>query len=182
MDSGGYERRLVLIVTVAKGGSFFFSLVSFYIFCTLKPPPVLPLYTPTRQITMSRDPARPNVVLALADNLGWGELGCYRGGTLRGAATPRMDKLATEGLLLHNFNVETECVPTRSALMTGRHPIRTGCRQSVPAGFTQGLTPWEKTLAECFKRMPMPPLTTENDIWEIPPEDTLLTGASTSVL
>ena len=100
---------------------------------------------------MSLDPERPNVVLVLADNLGWGELGCYGGGVLRGAATPRIDKLATEGLLLHNFNVESDCVPTRSALMTGRHPIRTGCRQSVPAGFPQGLTPWERTVAECLK-------------------------------
>ncbi|GJD03086.1 sulfatase [Colletotrichum higginsianum] len=100
---------------------------------------------------MSKDPTRPNVVLILADNLGWGELGCYGGGELRGAPTPRIDRLATEGLLLHNFNVESDCVPTRSALMTGRHPIRTGCRQSVPPGFPQGLTPWERTLAECLK-------------------------------
>lgn len=70
---------------------------------------------------------------------------------LRGAATPRIDALAKEGLLLHNFNVESDCVPTRSALMTGRHPIRTGCRQSVPPGFPQGLQPWEITLPECLK-------------------------------
>ncbi|KAL4959671.1 arylsulfatase [Aspergillus stella-maris] len=101
---------------------------------------------------MSHDPNRPNIVLILADNLGWGELGCYGGGILRGAATPRIDKLASEGLLLHNFNVESDCVPTRSALMTGRHPIRTGCRQSVPAGFPQGLSEWENTLAECLKK------------------------------
>lgn len=100
---------------------------------------------------MSKDPSRPNVILVLADNLGWGELGCYGGGALRGAATPRIDALAKEGLLLHNFNVESDCVPTRSALMTGRHPIRTGCRQSVPAGFPQGLTQWEVTLPECLK-------------------------------
>lgn len=100
---------------------------------------------------MSRDPTRPNIVLILADNLGWGELGCYGGGALRGAPTPRIDAFATTGLLLHNFNVESDCVPTRSALMTGRHPIRTGCRQSVPAGFPQGLTQWERTLAECLK-------------------------------
>ncbi|KAK4501300.1 hypothetical protein PRZ48_007107 [Zasmidium cellare] len=97
---------------------------------------------------MSTNPKQPNIVLILADNLGYGELGCYGGGILRGAATPRIDDFAKEGLLLHNFNVESDCVPTRSALMTGRHPIRTGCRQSVPAGFPQGLTPWEKTLAE----------------------------------
>lgn len=100
---------------------------------------------------MSSDPSRPNIILILADNLGWGELGCYGGGALRGAPTPRIDKFATEGLLLQNFNVESDCVPTRSALMTGRHPIRTGCQQSVPAGFPQGLTPWEKTLAECLR-------------------------------
>ncbi|KAK7715472.1 hypothetical protein SLS57_006859 [Botryosphaeria dothidea] len=99
---------------------------------------------------MSKDPTRPNIVLILADNLGWGELGCYGGGALRGAPTPRIDALASTGLLLHNFNVESDCVPTRSALMTGRHPIRTGCRQSVPAGFPQGLARWEKTLAECL--------------------------------
>src|SRR5687768_2087095 len=90
----------------------------------------------------------PNVVLILADNLGWGELGCYGGGALRGAPTPRIDKLASEGLRLLNFNVESDCVPTRSALMTGRHPIRTGAIQSVPAGLPQGIHPWEVTLAQ----------------------------------
>ena len=90
----------------------------------------------------------PNIVLVLADNLGWGELGCYGGGVLRGAPTPRIDALAAEGLRLTNFNVESDCVPTRSALMTGRHPIRTGALQSVPAGLPQGITPWEITLAQ----------------------------------
>jgi arylsulfatase len=90
----------------------------------------------------------PNIVLILADNLGWGELGCYGGGVLRGAPTPRIDKLAGEGLRLLNFNVESDCVPTRSALMTGRHPIRTGALQSVPAGLPQGIIPWEITIAQ----------------------------------
>lgn len=93
-------------------------------------------------------PAHPNIVLILADNLGWGELGCYGGGVLRGAPTPRIDALASAGLRLTNFNVESDCVPTRSALMTGRHPIRTGALQSVPAGLPQGLIPWEITLPQ----------------------------------
>ncbi|KAH7304702.1 alkaline-phosphatase-like protein [Stachybotrys elegans] len=96
-------------------------------------------------------PNKPNIVLILADNLGWGELGCYGGGALRGAPTPRIDSFAREGLLLQNFNVESDCVPTRSAIMTGRHPIRTGCRQSVPPGFPQGLTSFEKTLPEVLR-------------------------------
>jgi len=92
--------------------------------------------------------ATPNIVLILADNLGWGELGCYGGGALRGAPTPRIDALAEEGLKFLNFNVESDCVPTRSALMTGRQPIRTGALQSVPAGLPQGLIPWEITLGQ----------------------------------
>ena len=45
---------------------------------------------------------KPNVVIMLVDNLGWGELGVYGGGELRGAATPRLDKLAAEGMLLQS--------------------------------------------------------------------------------
>jgi arylsulfatase len=94
----------------------------------------------------------PNIVLVVADNLGWGELGCYGGGALRGAPTPRIDRLAGEGLLLQNFNVESDCVPTRSALMTGRHPIRTGALQSVPPGLPQGLKRNEITLAQLLSQ------------------------------
>lgn len=98
-----------------------------------------------------RTTRRPNIVLVLADNLGWGELGCYGGGALRGAPTPRIDALAQQGLRCLNFNVESDCVPTRSALMTGRHPIRTGALQSVPAGLPQGIHPWERTLPQVLK-------------------------------
>jgi arylsulfatase A-like enzyme len=99
-------------------------------------------------VSQSKQQRLPHIVLILADNLGWGELGCYGGGALRGAPTPRIDKLASEGLRLLNFNVESDCVPTRSALMTGRHPIRTGAIQSVPAGLPQGIHPWEITLGQ----------------------------------
>ena len=102
-------------------------------------------------MNMSKLQKRPNIVLILADNLGWGELGCYGGGALRGAPTPRIDALAEEGLKCLNFNVESDCVPTRSALMTGRHPIRTGALQSVPAGLPQGIHPWERTLPQVLK-------------------------------
>ncbi len=63
---------------------------------------------------------KPNVVVMMVDNLGWGELGVYGGGELRGAATPRLDTLASQGLMLQNFNVEPQCTPTRSAFMTVR--------------------------------------------------------------
>jgi arylsulfatase len=47
--------------------------------------------------------SKPNIVFILMDNLGYGEVGCYGGGITRGAATPRIDKLATEGTRLLNF-------------------------------------------------------------------------------
>ena len=90
----------------------------------------------------------PNIVFILMDNLGYGELGCYGGGILRGAPTPRIDKLAIEGTRLLNFNVEAQCTPSRSAIMTGRFPIRSGT-QSVPiGGGLDGLTQWEVTVAK----------------------------------
>ncbi|MGR9552166.1 sulfatase-like hydrolase/transferase [Rhizobium leguminosarum] len=71
---------------------------------------------------------RPNIVFILLDNLGYGELGAYGGGIIRGAATPRVDRLADEGTRLTNYNVEAQCTPSRSAILTGRFSIRSGTR------------------------------------------------------
>jgi len=93
---------------------------------------------------------RPNIVFFFWDNFGWGELGCYGGGVLRGAPTPRIDGLAADGLKLLNFNVEAQCTPSRSALLTGRHPIRSGT-QTVPiTGGPDGMTRWEVTIAQAL--------------------------------
>lgn len=89
---------------------------------------------------------KPNIVFILMDNLGYGELGCYGGGILRGAPTPRIDKLATEGTRLLNFNVEAQCTPSRSAIMTGRFSIRSGTYTVPMGGEFDGLTRWEVTL------------------------------------
>ena len=97
----------------------------------------------------SRAQETPNVVFMMVDNVGWGEIGCYGGGILRGTETPRLDKLASEGTRLLNFNVEPQCTPSRSALMTGRHPIRSGTTKVV-WGMPYGMTRWEKTIAEQF--------------------------------
>jgi arylsulfatase len=93
--------------------------------------------------------SKPNVVVIMLDNHGWGELGVYGGGILRGAPTPRLDTLAKEGMQLLNFNVEPQCTPSRSAFMTGRHPIRSGTDRVV-WGMLYGMTGWEKTMAELF--------------------------------
>ena len=55
---------------------------------------------------------KPNVVFILVDNVGWGNFGVY-GGTI---PTPRIDKLANEGIRFNNYNVEVQCTPTRSAI------------------------------------------------------------------
>ena len=91
---------------------------------------------------------KPNIVLVFMDNFGWGEPGFNGGGIIRGAATPRLDKLASEGLRLTNFNIEVQCTPSRSALMTGRYAIRSG-NATVPLGEgVYGLVQWETTMAE----------------------------------
>lgn len=100
-------------------------------------------------ISSAQGAERPNVVFMMMDNLGWGEIGAYGGGVLRGAETPRLDALAEEGMKLLNFNVENQCTPTRSALMTGRHPIRSGTTRVV-WGQLYGMVGWEKTMAELF--------------------------------
>jgi len=91
---------------------------------------------------------KPNIIIVFMDNFGWGEPGFNGGGITRGAKTPQLDKLANEGLRFTNFNVEVQCTPSRSALMTGRYAIRSG-NGTVPLGEgTYGLVQWEVTMAE----------------------------------
>ena len=66
--------------------------------------------------------ARPNFVFIFADDLGWGDLGCYGHPRLK---TPYLDKMAEDGLLQTNFYVANPvCSPSRTAVMTGQYPAR----------------------------------------------------------
>src|SRR5262249_28933566 len=70
------------------------------------------------------DPNRPNIVLILADDLGFGDLGCYGHPRFK---TPHLDRLAAGGVRLTQFNTPMPfCAPTRAALLTGRYPLRCG--------------------------------------------------------
>ena len=95
---------------------------------------------------------RPNVIYILTDDIGYGELGSQGGGAVRGAPTPQLDRMAAEGLLLNGFYSEPSCTPTRVALMTGRHPVRTGLTDVIFPGNPAGLSPDEVTIAELLSK------------------------------
>src|SRR5438874_7369007 len=99
-------------------------------------------------------PALPNLVIILADDLGYGDLGCYGHPTIR---TPNLDRMASEGMRFTDFYVAAcDCTPSRAALLTGRLPIRSGMagsekRRVIYASSTGGLPPEEITIARALK-------------------------------
>ena len=94
---------------------------------------------------------KPNVVFILADNVGYGDLGPYGGGELRGAPTPRIDQMAREGLRLTQYLVEPGCTPSRAALMTGQYSIRNGLSLVLVPGSASTLSARAVTMGELFK-------------------------------
>ena len=107
------------------------------------------LLTAFPALSTEDEAGKPNIVLVLMDNFGYGEVGVYGGGVLRGAPTPRIDSLASEGARFTNYNVEAECTPSRAALMTGRYGIRTRLQEDgTPRDIWYGITSYEHTLAE----------------------------------
>lgn len=93
----------------------------------------------------TRADSLPNIVIILADDLGWADVGYHD----KRAATPNIDRLAAQGIELNRFTVAPMCTPTRAALLTGRYPIRFGLARSViPPHRNYGLDPGEQTIAE----------------------------------
>jgi arylsulfatase len=95
----------------------------------------------------ARGGKRPNVLLVVFDDVGWGDLGCYGGGVAVGAPTPNLDRLARDGLLLTSCYSEPSCTPSRASLMTGRLPMRHGLLRPPMYGERGGLQ-GEVTLAQ----------------------------------
>ena len=85
---------------------------------------------------------KPNIVWFLVDDMGYGDPGCFGGGASIGAATPNMDKLAAGGLKLTSTYSQPTCTPTRSAILTGRIPFRTGLTRPILAGDKLTKNPW----------------------------------------
>ncbi len=99
------------------------------------------------------DAKHPNIVFILADDLGYGDLGCYGHPSIR---TPHLDRMAAEGMRFTDFYSAAEvCTPSRAALLTGRYPIRSGmCHEQFRVlrnRSTGHLPDAEVTLAELLK-------------------------------
>ncbi len=91
----------------------------------------------------------PNVVLITADDLGYGDLGCY-GSPLK---TPNLNRMAGEGTQFTTFySASPVCSPSRAALLTGRYPVRVGVPAVLFPNSTTGLNPGEVTIAQMLKR------------------------------
>jgi arylsulfatase len=96
--------------------------------------------------------SKPNIVFILADDVGWGELGWQGGGKHRGTPSPELDALAAEGMRFWSAYAEPSCTPSRIAINTGRHPVRTGLLSVLWPGQTEGLSPDEETIAEVLSK------------------------------
>jgi len=90
---------------------------------------------------------RPNVVLIITDDQGYGDIGAHGNRMIR---TPNLDRLHSESVRLTNFHVDPTCAPTRAALMTGRYSTRTGVWHTIAGRSLMAAD--EVTLAQTFKR------------------------------
>ena len=96
--------------------------------------------------------AKPNIIMLISDDTGWGDLGVYGGGEGRGMATPNLDRLANEGMHFWSFYGQPSSTPGRAAMQTGRIPNRSGMTTVAFQGQGGGL-PWaEWTLASVLKQ------------------------------
>lgn len=103
---------------------------------------------PVKTALSAENVERPNIVLLLADDLGWGDVG-FHGSRIK---TPNIDKLAAAGVELGQFYVQPVCSPTRASLMTGRYPMRYGLQCGVVRPWaTHGLPLDEHTLPQALR-------------------------------
>lgn len=94
---------------------------------------------------------KPNIILLVSDDTGYGDLGVYGGGVDRGMPTPNLDKMAHEGMRFTNFYGQPSCTPGRAAMQTGRIPNRSGMTSVAFQGQGGGLPHAEWTLASVLK-------------------------------
>jgi arylsulfatase A-like enzyme len=96
--------------------------------------------------------SKPNILLIVSDDTGWGDLGPYLGGEGHGMPTPNFDRLAKEGMTMYSFYGQPSCTPGRAAIQTGRFPNRSGMTTVAFQGQGGGLPAAEWTLASVLKQ------------------------------
>ena len=94
---------------------------------------------------------KPNILLIVSDDTGWGDLGPYGGGEGRGMPTPNIDRMAADGMTFFSFYAQPSCTPGRAAMQTGRIPNRSGMTTVAFQGQGGGLPKAEWTLASVLK-------------------------------
>ena len=77
-------------------------------------------------LTVQAEDKKPNIILILSDDFGYGDAGPWSGGEGRGMPTPNLDRLASEGMKFNSFYAQPSCTPGRAAVQTGRIPNRSG--------------------------------------------------------
>lgn len=114
-----------------------------------------PLLTGLAALLCAAAPARaadkPNIVLIVSDDFGYGDSGPYGGGEGRGMQTPNLDRMAKEGMTFYSFYAQSSCTPGRAAMQTGRFPNRSGMTTVAFQGQGGGLPKAEWTLASHLK-------------------------------
>jgi arylsulfatase A-like enzyme len=95
---------------------------------------------------------QPNIVVIMADDIGWFNIGAYHQGMMAGR-TPNLDRLATEGMRFTDYYAEASCTAGRAAFITGQLPIRTGLTTVGQAGAKVGMPAEAPTIATALKAM-----------------------------
>jgi arylsulfatase len=96
---------------------------------------------------------KPNLVMTMTDDVGWGDVGSYGGGIMRGAPTPNLDRMASEGMRFLSYYGQTSCTSGQASFITGRIPIRTSLSSVLTPGDPNGLTSETPMIAEALKKV-----------------------------
>ena len=103
------------------------------------------------QLRKANGGKRPNILYVLIDDVSFGQMGKPALNDVMGISTPRINAFARQGVSLNRMYTEPSCTPTRAALLTGRHPVRTGIKEVKVALVGEGLASNEVTIAEVLK-------------------------------
>lgn len=141
------------LTTIAKAvliGSFFLITITASAQDTANP--TIPAATTNTTTTNTATGSKPNIIVIMADDVGWFNIGAYNQGIMAGK-TPNLDKLATQGARYTDYYAEPSCTAGRANFITGELPIRTGLTTVGQAGADIGMPAQAPTIATALKSM-----------------------------